>query len=90
MSRARTWSLALWAILALAVFSDRFDWKTRQAGWSFVHAQAERRAQGAPLDSIEQGFRPLVRLAAWDAAAWAIPVFLAGAGGTLVLARRVT
>jgi hypothetical protein len=87
MSR-RAWSMALWAVLACAVFSDLLDWKMRQAGLRFVHAQAERRAQGAALDTIENGFRPLVRQAAWDSAAWAMPILILGAGATVVAARR--
>jgi len=90
MSRARTWSLALWAVLALAVFADVFDWKTRQAGFTFIHAQVARRQQGRPLDTIDNGFRPLVRSAALDAAAWAVPILVAGIGGTLVTSRRAS
>lgn len=87
MSRASV-CMALWAILALAVFADVFDWKTRQAGFAFVHAQVARRQQGLPLDTIDNGFRPLVRVAAIDAAAWAVPILFAGIGGTLVVSRR--
>jgi hypothetical protein len=82
--------MALWAILALAVFADVFDWQTRQAGFAFVHAQQARRQQGRPLDTIDNGFRPLVRGAALEAAAWAAPILVAGIGGTLVTSRRAS
>jgi hypothetical protein len=88
MTSTVRWSLALWAVLALAVFSDLFDWRTRQAGFQFVTAQAARRAHGQPLDTIESGFRPLVSAAAMQSLAWAGLVLLAGTGATWLAARR--
>lgn len=89
MSRASV-CMALWAILALAVFADVFDWQTRQAGFAFVHSQQARRQQGLPLDTIDNGFRPLVRGAALDAAAWAVPILVTGIIGSSLVARRAT
>jgi len=83
-------SLALWALLAIAVFSITFDWKTRRAGFDFVRSQIERRAQGAPLDTIDHGFRPRVRSAAVESAVWPLVMFAAAAGVTLMSSRRVT
>ena len=77
-------ALVLWAVLALAVFSVTFDWSTRMAGWQFVGQQMERRAQGLPLETIETGFRPLVRAAALQSAVWL--VLIAGAGTIAVIA----
>jgi hypothetical protein len=81
-------ALALWAVLALAVFSVTFDWQTRLAGWQFVRQQIERRAQGAPLATIEDGFRPMVRAAAWQSSLWLLAVFAGGSGAVLMAARR--
>ncbi len=88
MTRAARWSLALWAVLALAVFSDLFDWRTRQAAFQFVAAQDARRAQGQPLETIETGFRPLVRAAAMRSSVWAGLILVVGTAATVAVARR--
>ena len=85
-----TLSLALWAVLALAVFSVVFDAKTRAAGVDFVAAQRARRAEGRPLDTIDHGFRPRVRAAVVESAVWPLVLFTTAAGATLALARRAT
>jgi hypothetical protein len=81
-------ALRLWAVLALAVFSVTFDWETRKAGFQFIYQQAERRAQGAPLDTIENGFRPLVRAAALQSVVWLVVILGGGAGAIALAARR--
>jgi hypothetical protein len=81
-------SLALWAVLALAVFSISFDAKTRDAGFDFVRSQVARRAQGAPLETIDNGFRPRLRTAAAESSVWFFLVLVSGTGATLVAARR--
>ena len=80
-------SLTLWAVLALAVFSIIFDAKTRVAGFDFVASQAARRAEGAPLDTIENGFRPRVRSAAAESSVWLFLILAVGTGATLVAGR---
>ena len=89
-SRLVKWSLALWAVLAIAVFSITFDWETRQAGVDFIRAQVARRAQGAPLETIDRGFRPRVRSAAVESAVWPLVMFATAAGVTLMSSRRTT
>ncbi len=81
-------ALALWAVLAVAVFSVSFDWQTRVAAWQFMGRQVERRAQGLPLDTIEHGFRPLVRSAARQSALWPLLILFGGTGAVLIAARR--
>jgi hypothetical protein len=88
MSAPAKVALALWVMLALAVFSVRFDWQTRMAGHDFVLAQAQRRAQGAPLETIENGFRPMVRRAALEASVWLLVIAAGGAGAVVLAARR--
>ena len=83
-------SLALWAVLAVAVFSIIFDAKTRAAGFDFVRSQAARRAQGAPLETIDNGFRPRLRTAAAESSVWFFLVLVSGTGATLVAARRAS
>jgi hypothetical protein len=83
-------SLALWAVLALAVFSIVFDAKTRAAGVDFVAAQRARRAQGQPLDTIDRGFRPRVQGAAVESSVWCFLILIGGGGATLVVARSAT
>lgn len=83
-------SLALWAGLAIAVFSIIFDAKTRAAGVDFLTAQVARRAQGAPLDTIDHGFRPRVREAARESALWPLLILTGGGAATMFSARRAT
>ena len=87
MSRAAV-ALALWAVLAALVFSVVFDFHTRVAAADFMAAQYRRRLQGAPLETIEHGFRPLVRAAAWQAAPWPLLIFAIGTGATLLAERH--
>ena len=83
-------SLALWLVLALAVFSVVFDAKTRAAGFDFVAAQMARRAQGEPLDTIDNGFRPRLHAAAVESSLWPVLILIGGGGATLIVARRAT
>ena len=64
MRGAAVLNLALWAVFAAFVFSVIFDFHTRVAAIDFMAAQYQRRITGKPLETIEHGFRPLVRQAA--------------------------
>ena len=86
-SRA-TFALALWAVLAVAVFSVTFDWQTRRAAWQFMGQQYERRAQGRQLATIEDGFRPMMHAAARQSATWLLYLLAGGTGAILIAARR--
>jgi hypothetical protein len=88
MRSSVTVALLLWAILALAVFSVTFDWQARVAGYEFVAAQVQRRAQGVALETIENGFRPRVRAAAWQSSVWLLLILGGGSGAVLMAARR--
>lgn len=83
-------ALALWAVLAVAVFSVTFDWQTRQAAWQFMGQQIERRAQGRPVSTIEEGFRPMMHAAARQSAVWLLLILAGGTSAVLVAARRST
>lgn len=83
-------AIGLWLLLAIVVFNVRFDWKTRLAGHVFVQSQLARRAQGLPVLTINEGFRPMVRAAARDAAVWMVLIAAAGSAATTVAARRNT
>ena len=81
-------ALALWAVLAIAVFSITFDWQTRRAAWQFMGQQLERRAQSRPVATIEEGFRPMMQAAARQSAVWLLLILAGGAGAVLIAARR--
>ena len=81
-------ALALWTAFALALFSVTFDHQTRIAGFDFISAQAQRQRQGLPLDTIENGFRPLVRSAALRSAVWPSLILAAGVGALWRASRR--
>jgi hypothetical protein len=81
-------ALALWAIFAVAVFSVTFDWRTRQAAWHFMAEQSQRRAQGLPLDTIDNGFRPMMHAAARQSAVWLLLILAGGTSAVLVASRR--
>lgn len=87
-ARRTVLALALWAAFAVLVFSVIVDVHTRVAATEFMTAQFERRRQGAPLHTIEQGFRPLVRQAAWRAAPWPLLILAIGTGATLAAERH--
>lgn len=84
--RVRT-ALGLWLLFAIVVFNVRFDWQSRMAGHAFVHSQLMRQRQGLPPISINDGFRPMVRDAARDAAVWLVVIAVFGAASTAVAAR---
>jgi hypothetical protein len=71
--------MALWLLLAVVVFSVRFDWQTRMAGHEFVRLQILRQRQGLPVQTINEGFRPMVRAAAVDASRFLVLIASAGA-----------
>ena len=81
-------ALVLWAVLAGLVFGVIFDFHTRVAAHDFMTAQYQRRLRGAPLETIDQAFRPLVRAAARKAAPWPILILVVATGATLVAERH--
>jgi hypothetical protein len=83
-------ALALWAVLAIAVFSVTFDWQTRRAAWQFMGQQIERRAQGRPVATIEEEFRPMMHAAARQSAVWLLLILTGGTSAVLVASRRST
>ena len=80
-------AMGLWLLLAIIVFNVRFDWQARMAGHAFVRSQIVRHQQGLPTLSINDGFRPMVRDAAGDAAVWLVAIAATGAAATTVAAR---
>ncbi len=80
-------SISLWMLLAVVVFSVTFDWQTRAAGHAFVQSQVERRQQGQPTMSINDGFRPMVRAAAGHAAVWLVVIAAGGTAATVAASR---
>jgi hypothetical protein len=86
--RAARWALGLWLLLAIVVFNVRFDWNTRLAGHAFVGAQIARQRQGVPLQTINDGFRPMVTQAAVEAGQWLVLIAVAGTALTFAAGRR--
>jgi hypothetical protein len=80
-------AMGLWLLLAIVVFNVRFDWQTRMAAHAFVRSQVVRQQHGMPTLSINEGFRPMVRDAARDAAIWLVAIAVTGAAATTVAAR---
>ena len=87
MTRPYKLAIGLWMLLAVVVFSVTFDWQTRAAGHAFIASQVARREHGQPPISINDGFRPLVRVAARRSAMWLVLIAAAGAAATTVAAR---
>jgi hypothetical protein len=79
MSRSARWAMALWFLLAIVVFNVRFDWQTRMAGHEFVRLQILQQRQGLPVQTINDGFRPMVRDAAVDASRFLVLIASTGA-----------
>ena len=84
MNRSVRLAIGLWCLLALVVFNVTFDWETRAAGHAFVSSQLARQRQGLPPISINDGFRPMVRAAARNAAGWLALIAAAGTAATFV------
>ena len=87
MRKAVRVAMGLWLLLAIVVFSVRFDWQTRMAGHAFVQSQLVRHRQGLPTLSINDGFRPMVRAAARDAAMWLAGFAAVGVAATTLAGR---
>ena len=81
-------AIGLWLLLAIVVFNVRFDWQTRIAGYAFVRSQVARQSSGLPVLTINDGFRPMVRAAALDAAVWLAVIAAAGSVLTAAAAWR--
>lgn len=81
-------ALALWLVLAIVIFSVRFDWQVRAANYAFVRSQVVRHQQGQPTLTINEAFRPMVRDAAQEAAVWLLTIASLGALLTSIAARR--
>jgi hypothetical protein len=80
-------ALGLWLLLAIVVFNVRFDWQARVAAHRFVQAQVARQTRGEATLSINDGFRPMVRDAASEAALWLIAIAVAGGASVAAAAR---
>ena len=80
--------MALWFLLAVVVFNVRFDWNTRLAGHAFVRSQIAAQRQARPLQTINDGFRPMVRQSASEAGRWLVLVAVTGTLLTVGASRR--
>jgi hypothetical protein len=78
MARSVKMAMGLWFLLAIIVFNVRYDWQTRMASHRFIASQVTRHRQGQPTLTINEGFRPMVREAAFDGAQWFVAVASAG------------
>ena len=87
MTRPARVAIALWAVLALAVFSVTFDWQTRKAGLLFAGNQVRHHAAGLPVATINEGFRPTVRAAALRSSVWLGLILSTGVVATIAASR---
>lgn len=87
MKSSTRWAISLWLLFAIVVFNVRFDWQSRSAGHAFVSSQLMRQQQGLPPISINDGFRPMIRAAARDAAMWFVVIAAFGAASTAAASR---
>lgn len=83
-------AVALWAVFAFTVFNVTFDWQTRVAGTEFAAGQLRRHAAGAPVATINEGFRPMVRAAAVRSSGWLALILGTGLIATIVVTRTST
>jgi hypothetical protein len=88
MTRPSWVAVALWLVFAIVVFNVIFDWQTRMAGYAFVDAQQASRVRGLPLATLEEGFRPMVGMAAARASMWALLAIGIGVSAIAVAAKR--
>jgi hypothetical protein len=81
------WAMGLWLLLAIVIFNVKFDWDVRAANYAFVRSQIARHQQGLPTLTINDGFRPMVRDAAQQAALWFVAAAAAGVVATAAASR---
>jgi hypothetical protein len=87
MTRPFRVAFGLWAVFAIVVFNVTFDWQTRAAGLAFADAQIRRHADGLPVATINEGFRPKVRAAALRSSGWLGLILGCGAIATVAASR---
>jgi len=71
--------IALWIAFVFVTWNVIFDRHVANAAVEFTREQIVRYQQGRPTTSIDVGFSPRVRDAAWRASLWTSPIVVAGA-----------
>ncbi len=81
--------IALWLVFAVVAWNVIFDRLVWTAATDFTRDQVVRYQAGTPVTSIHDGFSPRVRIAAWQASLWTLPIVVAGVAAVLISFRRV-
>jgi hypothetical protein len=71
--------IALWIAFAFVTWNVIFDRHVANAAVEFTREQILRYQQGQATTTIDVGFSPRVRNAAWRASLWTSPILVAGA-----------
>jgi hypothetical protein len=71
--------VVLWLALPIVTWNMVFDRQVYTAAERFTHDNLARHDRGEPVPTINEAYRPQIRVAARDATLWAALVFAAGA-----------
>jgi hypothetical protein len=79
----------LWLVFGFVTWNVVFDRRVAVAGVAFTREQTLNHQEGRPLVSIDEGFSPSVRAAAFGAALWASSLTALGVILSLAAARML-
>jgi hypothetical protein len=86
--RRVTWAIAIWVILAVAVWNGVFDMLVVRGEHEYLLAQARHELGTGPRRTIDEVMTGAIRRARLVASLWSAVVLAAGAGTAWLLGRR--
>lgn len=90
MTRAVRCTLGLWFAFAVIGWNVSYDHQVEVSARAFAQIQTLRRLQGLPVVTINEGFRPMVELAALRSTLWCGLVLGTGVAAVSWASRRAT
>jgi len=80
-------AIALWLALTIVTWNIVFDREVWTAAEQFTQDNVARYERGEPVPTINDAYRPQIRVAARDASLWAGGVLAAGAVALVIAGR---
>lgn len=86
--RRLAWAMAIWVVLAIAVWNGFFDMLVVRGEQTYLLGQARHELGVGPRRTIDEVMTEAIRYARIVASVWAAVVLAAGAGTVFILNRR--